>query len=57
MKNETIAGFIGVVLISMFLLGLSASINQTPFWVISVLVLICAWTAWVQDAVLNPDAE
>ncbi|MBX2837918.1 MAG: hypothetical protein KTR35_13760 [Gammaproteobacteria bacterium] len=57
MKNETIAGFIGIVLISAFLLGLSASISQPPFWVISVIVLTGAWTAWIQDTILNPDAE
>jgi len=57
MKNETIAGFIGIVFISLFLIGLSASISQPPFWVISIFVLICAWTAWIQDTILNPNAE
>jgi hypothetical protein len=57
MKNEVIAGFIGIVLISAFLLGLANSIGKTPFWVIVVLVLTGAWTAWIQDTIFNPDAE
>ncbi len=57
MKNEVIAGFIGMALISAFLLGLANSIGKTPFWVIVVVVLIGAWTAWFQDTVKNPEAE
>ena len=57
MKNETVAGFIGMILISSFLLGLANSIGKTPFWVIVVLVLTGAWIAWYQDTVLNPEAE
>lgn len=57
MKNEVIAGLIGMLLISAFLLGLANSISKTPFWIIVVLVLIGAWTAWFQDTVQNPDAE
>ena len=57
MKNETIAGFIGTLLLSCFLLGLAGSINEGPFWVIVVLVLCGAWYAWFQDALKNPDAE
>ena len=57
MKNEVIAGFIGVALISAFLLGLAGSINHTPFWIIVILVLTGAWTAWIQDTILNPEAD
>ena len=57
MKNETVAGFIGMILISSFLLGLANSIGKTPFWVIVVLVLTGAWIAWYQDTVMNPEAE
>lgn len=57
MKNETIAGFIGMVILSAFLLGLAESIHQGPFWVIVVLVLTGAWIAWFQDTVRNPEAE
>ncbi|MGI9315893.1 MAG: hypothetical protein ACR2QW_01060 [bacterium] len=57
MKNEVIAGFIGMVLINAFLLGLANSIGKTPFWAIVILVLICAWIAWFQDTVKNPEAE
>lgn len=57
MKNEVIAGFIGMILISAFLMGLAGSIGKTPFWVIVLLVLSGAWIAWFQDTVLNPEAE
>jgi len=57
MKNEVIAGFIGMILINAFLLGLAGSISKPPFWVIVVLVLTGAWIAWYQDTVRNPDAE
>jgi preprotein translocase subunit SecD len=57
MKNEVIAGLIGMLLLSAFLLGLAGSIGQPPFWVIVVLVLTGAWTAWLQDTVRNPDAD
>ncbi len=57
MKNEVIAGLIGMLLLSAFLLGLANSIGKTPFWVIVTLVLAGAWTAWFQDAVINPEAE
>ncbi len=57
MKDEAIAGFVGMILISAFLLGLANSIGHTPFWAIVVLVLIGAWTAWYQDTVKNPEAE
>ncbi len=57
MKNEAIAGLIGMLLISSFLLGLASSIGKTPFWVIVVLVLTGAWIAWYQDTVKNPEAE
>lgn len=57
MKNETIAGLIGMILLSGFLLGLAESIGKPPFWVIVLLVLAGAWTAWYQDTVKNPEAE
>ena len=57
MKNETIAGLIGMTLLSAFLLGLAQSIGKTPFWVIVLLVLTGAWIAWFQDTVKNPEAE
>ncbi len=57
MKDEAIAGFIGMMFISAFLLGLANSIGHTPFWAIVVLVLIGAWTAWYQDTVKNPESE
>jgi hypothetical protein len=57
MKNEVIAGLIGMLLLSAFLLGLAQSIAKAPFWVIVVLVLTGAWIAWFQDTVKNPDAE
>lgn len=57
MKNEVIAGLIGMLILSAFLLGLAGSIGKTPFWVIIVLVLVGAWTAWFQDTVRNPEAE
>ena len=57
MKNEVIAGLIGMVLVSAFLLGLANSIGKTPFWVIVLLVLTGAWIAWWQDTVKNPAAE
>ena len=57
MKNETIAGLIGMILLSAFLLGLAQSIGKTPFWVIVLLVLTGAWIAWFQDTVKNPQAE
>ncbi len=57
MKNETIAGFLGTLLLSLFLLGLANSIGKTPFWVIVILVLLGAWFAWFQDTIKNPDAE
>ena len=57
MKNEVVAGFIGMILISLFLLGLANSIGHTPFWVIVVVVLLGAWIAWYQDTVKNPEAE
>lgn len=57
MKNEVVAGLIGMILISSFLLGLAGSIGKPPFWVIVVIVLSGAWIAWYQDAVKNPDAE
>ena len=56
-KNEIIAGFFGMVLLSAFLLGLAESIGKPPFWVIVLIVLTGAWTAWYQDTVKNPDAE
>ena len=57
MKNETVAGLIGMILLSAFLLGLAQSIGKTPFWAIVLLVLTGAWIAWYQDTVKNPDAE
>ncbi len=57
MKNEVIAGFLGMLLVSAFLLGLAESIGKPPFWVIVIIVLTGAWTAWYQDTVRNPDAE
>ncbi len=57
MKNEVIAGLIGMVLLSAFLLGLAESIGKPPFWVIVVTVLLGAWIAWFQDTVRNPEAE
>jgi hypothetical protein len=57
MKNEVIAGLIGMALISAFLLGLANSISKTPFWVIVIIVLTGAWIAWYQDTVKNPEAE
>lgn len=57
MKNEVIAGLIGMILLSSFLLGLAGSIGKPPFWVIVLLVLSGAWLAWYQDTVKNPDAE
>ncbi len=57
MKNEVIAGLIGMILVSSFLLGLAGSIGKPPFWVIVVIVLSFAWIAWFQDTVKNPDAE
>ena len=57
MKNEVIAGLIGMILLSAFLLGLAESIGKTPFWVIVVTVLCGAWLAWYQDTVKNPEAE
>jgi len=57
MKNEVIAGLIGMLILSAFLLGLAGSIAKTPFWVIILLVLVGAWTAWFQDTVRNPEAE
>ena len=56
-SSEAIAGLIGVGILSAFLLGLSASIGKAPFWVICIIVLIFAWTAWIQDTLLNTDAE
>ncbi len=57
MKNETIAGFLGTLILSCFLIGLAASIGKPPFWVIVLLVLAGAWYAWFQDTIKNPDAE
>ena len=57
MKNEVIAGLIGMLLLSAFLLGLAGSIGKPPFWVIVILVLTGAWIAWFQDTVRNPEAE
>ena len=57
MENEVIAGLLSMILISGFLLGLAESIGKPPFWVIVVIVLICAWTAWYQDTVKKPEAE
>jgi len=56
MKNEVIAGFISMLLLSTFLLGLAESIGKLPFWVIVVLVLTGAWIAWYQETVKNPEA-
>jgi len=57
MKHEAIAGFIGIVLVSAFLLGLANSISKPPFWVIVIFVLSCAWIAWFQDTIRNPKAK
>ena len=57
MKNETIAGFLGTLILSCFLIGLAASISKPPFWVIVLLVLAGAWYAWFQDTIKNPEAE
>ncbi len=57
MKINVIAGFLGMLLVSAFLLGLANSIGKTPFWFIVVLVLIGAWIAWYQDAIQNPKVE
>lgn len=57
MKNEVLAGLIGMLLLSAFLLGLAGSIGKVPFWAIVLLVLTGAWIAWWQDTVKNPDAE
>ena len=57
MKNETLAGLLANILLSCFLLGLANSISKPPFWVIIIFVLCCAWYAWYQDTVNNPDAE
>ena len=57
MKNETIAGFLGTMILSCFLIGLAASISKPPFWVIVLLVLAGAWYAWFQDTIKNPEAE
>lgn len=57
MKSEAIAGLIGMLILSAFLLGLASSIGHPPFWVIVILVMIGSWTAWYQDTVRNPDAE
>ena len=56
MKNEVIAGLVGLVLINAFLLGLAFSIGKTPFWLIVVAVLVGAWIAWFQDTVKNDEA-
>ncbi len=57
MKNEIIAGFIGVVLINAFLLGLAHSIGKLPFTVIVVCVLTGAWVAWYQETVKKSAAN
>lgn len=57
MKNETLAGLIGMIILSGFLLGLANAIHHIPFWAIVILVLIGAWTAWFQDTIRNPEAE
>ncbi len=57
MKNEVIAGLLSMILVSAFLLGLAQSIGKTPFWVIVVIVLLGAWTAWYQDTLKNPAAK
>lgn len=57
MKNEVIAGLIGTLILSCFLIGLAASIGHIPFWVIVILVLTGSWVTWYQDTVLDPDAE
>ena len=57
MKNETLAGFLGTLLLSCFLIGLAASIGKTPFWFIVIIVLTGAWYAWVQETIKNPQAD
>ncbi len=57
MKNEVVAGFLGMFLLSAFLLGLAESIGKPPFWTIVIIVLLGAWTAWYQETVKNPEAE
>ncbi len=57
MKNEVIAGLVGTILVSAFLLGLAGSIGKAPFWAIVVIVLSGAWTTWYQETVKNSDTE
>ncbi len=57
MRNETLAGFLGTLVLSCFLIGLAASIGKIPFWCIVIIVLIGAWYAWFQDTIKNPEAE
>ena len=57
LKIESIAGLIGILLLSAFLLGLANSIGKPPFWVIVIIVLTGAWIAWYQDTVKKPKED
>jgi MFS superfamily sulfate permease-like transporter len=48
---ERIAGFLGMALITAFLVGLADSIHRWPFWVIVAIVLTMGWVAYYEEAV------
>ncbi|MDH3688541.1 MAG: hypothetical protein OEU36_03525 [Gammaproteobacteria bacterium] len=49
--NEIVAGAIGMIIVSAFLLGLASSIDHTPFWGIVLCVLPMGWFAWWQETI------
>ena len=53
---EKVTGLIGMIILNAFLLGLAGSINETPFWVIVVMVLSMGWYAWYDETIKHsPD--
>jgi|GEM_PF-1795516 len=48
---DRIAGFIGMSILSAFLVGLADSIHTTPFWVIVIGVLTMGWIAYFEESI------
>lgn len=53
-NSEKIAGFIGMAILSAFLLGLAESIGHIPFWIIVVSVLCLAWYGYYDECIRKP---
>ncbi|MEQ8666088.1 MAG: hypothetical protein RIC16_10200 [Rhodospirillales bacterium] len=50
---ERIAAVIGMLIVTVFLLGLGDAIHETPFWVIVVGVLCLAWYGVYEECFKN----